>query len=105
MDALAEASRAVAESRCRGLYCRVLAMTPGSRPIGSEPNRIEVMQSVLKYATTLAAIGVFLVLLAGFWNMMRGSNPNLSQKLMRWRVGLQFLAIMIAMILVYWLRP
>jgi hypoxia induced protein len=36
---------------------------------------------------------------------MRGSNPNLSQKLMRWRVGLQFVAIMIAMILVYWLRP
>jgi len=63
------------------------------------------MQSVLKYATTLAAVAVFGVLLAGFWNMMRGSNPSLSQKLMRWRVGLQFLAIMIAMILVYLLRP
>ena len=71
----------------------------------AEANRIEVMQSVLRYATTLVAIGVFLVLLAGFWNMMRGSNPNLSQKLMRWRVGLQFLAIMIAMILVYLMRP
>jgi sterol desaturase/sphingolipid hydroxylase (fatty acid hydroxylase superfamily) len=84
-----------------------------SRPIAAyrievnrvEVNRIEIMEMVLKYATTLAAVGVFLVLLAGFWNMMRGSNPNLSQKLMRWRVGLQFLAIMIAMILVYWLRP
>jgi len=63
------------------------------------------MPTVLKYATTLTVIVVFLVLLAGFWNMMRGSNPNLSQKLMRWRVGLQFLAIMIAMILVYLLRP
>jgi Hypoxia induced protein conserved region len=72
---------------------------------GKQVNRIEVMEMVLKYATTLAAVGVFLVLLAGLWNMMRGSNPNLSQKLMRWRVGLQFLAIMIAMILVYWLRP
>ena len=70
-----------------------------------EANRIKGMQSVLKYATTLAAVGVFVVLLAGFWNMMRGSNPSLSQKLMRWRVGLQFLAIMIAMILVYLLRP
>jgi hypothetical protein len=68
-------------------------------------NRIEAMPTVLKYATTLTVIMVFLVLLAGFWNMMRGSNPNLSQKLMRWRVGLQFLAIMIAMILVYLLRP
>ena len=37
--------------------------------------------------------------------MMRGFNPSLSQKLMRWRVGLQFLAIVIAMILVYFLRP
>ena len=63
------------------------------------------MATVLKYATTLAAVMVFLVLLAGFWNMMRGSNPNLSHKLMRWRVGLQFLAIMIAMILAYLLRP
>jgi len=85
----------------------LLAVTPnriGAKPERS-PKRIEVMQSVLKYATTLVAVGVFLVLLAGFWNMMRGSNPNLSQKLMRWRVGLQFLAIMIAMILVYWMRP
>ena len=32
----------------------------------------------------------------GLWNMMRGTSPNLSQTLMRWRVGLQFLAIVIA---------
>jgi Mg2+ and Co2+ transporter CorA len=63
------------------------------------------MQTALKYLTTLAAIVVFLVLLAGLWNMTRGSSPNLSQKLMRWRVGLQFLAIVIAMIMVYLLRP
>ena len=41
----------------------------------------------------LALLAVFLVLLAGLWNMLRGTNPNLSQNLMRWRVGLQFLAI------------
>jgi Hypoxia induced protein conserved region len=29
--------------------------------------------------------------------MMRGTSPNTSQKLMRWRVGLQFLAILIIM--------
>jgi hypothetical protein len=62
------------------------------------------MPTALKYATTLMVIAVFGVLLAGLWNMMRGSNPNLSQKLMRWRVGLQFAAILIAMILVYLLR-
>jgi hypothetical protein len=29
--------------------------------------------------------------------MMRGGSPNTSQRLMRWRVGLQFLAIIIIM--------
>jgi hypothetical protein len=63
------------------------------------------MQTSLRYLTVLMVIAVFLVLLAGLWNMMRGSSPNLSQTLMRWRVGLQFLAIVVAMILVYLLRP
>jgi Hypoxia induced protein conserved region len=43
----------------------------------------------------VAVFAVFLVLVAGMVNMMRGGSPNLSQKLMRWRVGLQFLAILI----------
>jgi hypothetical protein len=63
------------------------------------------MQGALHYLTILAVAAVALVLLAGFWNMMRGKSPNLSQTLMRWRVGLQFLAIVIAMIAVYILRP
>lgn len=48
-----------------------------------------------------ALLAVLLVLLAGLWNMIRGKSPNLSQSLMRWRVGLQFLAIIIMMTLVY----
>ena len=40
---------------------------------------------------------VCVVLLLGLWNMMRGTNPNTSQKLMRWRVGLQFFAILVIM--------
>lgn len=47
----------------------------------------------------LAAVAVVLVL--GLWNMMRGGNPNLSQKLMRWRVILQFVAICIVMAAIY----
>lgn len=43
----------------------------------------------------VAVFAVFLVLCAGLINMMRGGSPNTSQKLMRWRVGLQFLAILI----------
>ncbi len=53
------------------------------------------METILYYDTTIAVFAVFVVLLLGLWTMMRGGNPNLSQKLMRWRVGLQFLAIVI----------
>ena len=38
-------------------------------------------------AVALAA--VFIVLVLGLWNMMRGGSPSRSQALMRWRVGLQ----------------
>ena len=50
---------------------------------------------------TAAVLAVLLVLLAGLWNMLRGTSPNFSQTLMRWRVGLQFLAILLMMTLVY----
>ena len=53
------------------------------------------MSTLLYYSTTIAVAAVFLVLLAGLLTMLRGKSPNLSQKLMRWRVGLQFLAILI----------
>jgi hypothetical protein len=62
------------------------------------------METTVRLLTVLAVLAVFLVLLAGLWNMMRGTSPNLSQKLMRWRVGLQFLAIVIGMLLVYFWR-
>ena len=49
----------------------------------------------LLVAVAVGAVAV--VLFLGLFNMMRGGNPNLSQKLMRWRVGLQFVAIVIIM--------
>ena len=53
---------------------------------------------------SIAAIAaVALVLGLGLFNMMRGGNPNTSQKLMRWRVGLQFVAI-IAIMTALWMR-
>ena len=55
------------------------------------------MSAPLFHISTIAVLEVLGVLLAGLWNMMRGSSPNTSQKLMRWRVGLQFLAIVIIM--------
>ena len=62
------------------------------------------METTVRYLTAIAAIAVLLVLVAGLWNMMRGTSPNLSQTLMRWRVGLQFLAIVVTMTLLYFLR-
>jgi hypothetical protein len=55
------------------------------------------MHDVLYHLTTLAVIAVFIVLCLGLWNLLRGKSPNLSQTLMRWRIGLQFLAIIIIM--------
>ena len=53
------------------------------------------------YLTIVAVGAVFLVLVAGLINMMRGGSPNTSQKLMRWRVGLQFVAIRVIMAALY----
>jgi hypothetical protein len=49
----------------------------------------------------IALGAVAIVLALGLWNMLRGDNPNRSQKLMRWRVVLQFLAICIVMAALY----
>ncbi len=49
----------------------------------------------------IAVAAVALVLLLGLVNMMRGGSPNRSQKLMRLRVLLQFVAIVIAMVTVW----
>ncbi|MEW6150709.1 MAG: twin transmembrane helix small protein [Bradyrhizobium sp.] len=60
------------------------------------------MASLLSTFILPAAAGaVALVLLLGLINMMRGGSPSTSQKLMRWRVLLQFVAIIIAMAAVW----
>jgi hypothetical protein len=50
-----------------------------------------------KFILPVALAAVALVLLMGLVNMMRGGSPNTSQKLMRLRVLLQFVAIIITM--------
>jgi len=60
------------------------------------------MASFLSMIVLPIAVGaVALVLLMGLVNMMRGGSPNRSQKLMRWRVLLQFAAIVITMLTVW----
>jgi hypothetical protein len=58
------------------------------------------METVLYHLTTLAVAAVVVVLFLGLWNLSRGKSPSTSQKLMRWRVGLQFVAIVIILLFV-----
>jgi len=49
------------------------------------------------YLVPAAIVAVAIVLLLGLLNMMRGGSANRSQKLMRLRVLLQFVAIVVIM--------
>ena len=60
------------------------------------------MSEFLFYALVPIAIGaVAVVLLLGLHNMARGGSPQRSQKLMRLRVLLQFVAIIIIMFTIW----
>jgi hypothetical protein len=53
------------------------------------------MSTLLNNSATIVAFFVFLVLAAGLINLIRSDSSNTSQTLMRWRVGLQFVAILL----------
>jgi hypothetical protein len=55
----------------------------------------------MNYLGYIAVGAVLVVLLMGLANMFRGGSANTSQKLMRWRVGLQFIAIIVLMLGLY----
>ncbi len=60
------------------------------------------MANFMSHIAVPIAIGaVAVVLLLGLVNMMRGGSGNTSQKLMRLRVMLQFIAIVIIMFTVW----
>jgi len=60
------------------------------------------MTDVMVYALVpIAIIAVAVVLAFGLANMMRGGSPHTSQKLMRLRVLLQFVAIVIVMLTIW----
>jgi hypothetical protein len=51
-----------------------------------------------------ACLLVLVALVFGLFNMLRGGSANRSQMLMRWRVGLQFVAIVAIMVALYFRR-
>ncbi len=59
------------------------------------------METVFSYLIPLALAAVATVLVLGLWNMMRGGSSGRSQTLMRWRVGLQFAAVILVMAALY----
>ena len=52
----------------------------------------------------LAVVAVAFVLLLGLINMMRGGSPHLSQRLMRLRVLMQFIALIVIMLTIWVMR-
>ena len=60
------------------------------------------MGSVLStYAVPVAIGAVAIVLVFGLVNMMRGGSPDTSQRLMRLRVLLQFIAVVVIMLTIW----
>ena len=60
------------------------------------------MSHAMGNVVTAVALGlVLLVLFAGLFNMLRGGSPNMSQRLMRLRVVLQFAAVAVIMGVLY----
>ena len=64
------------------------------------------MSGFMSYVVVpIAIIAVGIVLVFGLVNMMRGGSPHTSQKLMRLRVLLQFVAIVVIMATIWIMGP
>ena len=72
-----------------------LAQTISQASIPSDPT------TLVSYAILIAFAAVGTVLLLGMWNVISGRSPNTSQKVMRWRVVLQFIALCLVMATLY----
>lgn len=62
------------------------------------------MTTVLYYLSILATLAVAVVLFLGLRSMLKGGSPSRSQQLMRWRIGLQFIAIVLMVVFAYLTR-
>lgn len=62
------------------------------------------MATVFNFLAVLVMIAVVVVLIRGLMNMMRGGSGNTSNKLMQMRVLLQFIALVLILLAVYFNR-
>ena len=61
------------------------------------------MNTLIDLMVPVALAVVAVVLLMGLVNMLRGGSSNTSQKLMRWRVGLQAVAVVVIMTAIWFM--
>lgn len=62
------------------------------------------MATVFNILAIVVMVAVVIVLLRGLVNMMRGGSANTSNKLMQARVFLQFIALVLILLAVYFTR-
>jgi hypothetical protein len=62
------------------------------------------MATVFNVLAVVVMVAVVLVLIRGLVNMMRGGSANTSNKLMQARVFLQFIALVLILLAVYFTR-
>ena len=80
-----------------GLYFGYAKLT---QMISQMSTRIEPT-TLVSYAVIIALAVVATVLLLGLWDMVSGRSLNTSERVMRWRVVLQFIAICLVMAALY----
>jgi cytochrome bd-type quinol oxidase subunit 2 len=80
-----------------GLYFgyNMLTQTLSQTSLTSNPT------TLVSYALLIALAAIGTVLLLGLWNLILGSSQNISQRVMRWRVVLQFIALCVVMAALY----
>ena len=72
-----------------------LTQTISQTSLPSDPTRL------VSYAILIALAAVGTVLLLGLWNLISGGSLNASQRVMRWRVVLQFIVLCLVMAALY----
>ncbi|MBL1419780.1 MAG: twin transmembrane helix small protein [Alphaproteobacteria bacterium] len=56
------------------------------------------------YVVYAAMAFLVIVLASGLWTMLKGGQPNKSQKMMRWRLGAQVLLIILVLFFVVFFK-
>ena len=69
--------------------------------IGKKGKELCFMAHLISILIVIAVFSVAGILLAGLLNMTRRGSVSLSQKLMRWRVGVQLIALCFIMASLY----